>query len=846
VVVIEINIVNKRINCISIFLLTLFIVTSKLIWATDISDKTFLISNINSQNLNNKRTWDLLQKNDATGIEIEMTAKNRNVYLQNSTDKFTTVLEKIHSVLQENPSKIIPVFIRYNDNILLLDSIINASNISSSIFYLPQGETWPSQEYLVQANRRIIFFIDGNYSNESRILHQIKNYAFEISAGLSANSLFNANNTDKINHELFIINDFEQVPTKVPTKQINRNLNPDYINFLLENWKKYGKRPNFIFVGDEIFNFDFIVDQLNSFTWIKGIAKISDKNLEKVYWKNPDITVTGGKFSFPYRGGEELIITPFVPGFKMTPAQIVITGEMTIPESYTIFADPLKLSEDLTGSFSFEGIVLNAVNPTQTFEGNNFSFIQDIERGDVLRLPENASINLGKPENYGFRNSSFTVSCFVKFTEILEFGDNAILGNYESGYRKGLHLILRSGHPYFGLWANDFVAEKTLQSNIWHHLTWRYIVETGEQSIFLNGQFIGGSDGHPPFSGTGDIHLGSALSSGASLRGYIDHLLIWNRPLGNDEINRLSLDEEIQFEELVPKDRGFLGMSKNWIFLFAVIIIVGLLIFVAGKRFNRKKTISLNESPAELIKNKIQLFGEFKAIDNTGEDITDLFTPKVKELFLFVLIYTLKSGIGANITDINDVLWSGISSRKVANNRSVTLNKLRKILLQIDGIEIISTGGYLQAKIKKPFYCDYVSAFKLCQISESLSKQQLISFFEMVKRGRFLKGINWPWLDDIRGFTGNQVIDILLHLATIYQKEMNLAGIEKLAHRILDYDDLNEEAIFLQVWALQKTNNANLAKFNFSSFTKKYESSFGEPYPMNFSQFNQQFEKGFN
>ena len=139
---------------------------------------------------------------------------------------------------------------------------------------------------------------------------------------------------------------------------------------------------------------------------------------------------------------------------------------------------------------------------------------------------------MGKPEIYGFRNSSFTVSCFVKFTEILEFGDNAILGNYESGYRKGLHLILRSGHPYFGLWANDFMADKTLLPNTWYHLSWRYIIETGEQSIFLNGQFIGGSDGHPPFSGTGDIHLGSALSSGASLRGYIDDLYIWKRPLG--------------------------------------------------------------------------------------------------------------------------------------------------------------------------------------------------------------------------------------------------------------------------------------------------------------------------
>jgi hypothetical protein len=830
----------------SIHILILLLSTTLSIYATDISDNSYLITKISSQNLNNQQIWNLLQRNGSTGIEIDLSVKNKKVILQNSSELLETVFDKLQPVILENPSKIIPVFIRFDDNILLLDSVISASIISPYIFYLPQGETWPSQEYLVQANRRVIFFIDGNYSGESRILHRLKNYAFEISAVAVSGNILADEDKVKVNQELFIIKNFEKLPTQVPPSQLSRNLVPGYINFLLENWKKYGKRPSFIFVGNEILNFDFIVDQLNSFTWIKGVVKNADKNFDKVFWKNYDILFTGGKFSFPYRGGEELILSPFVPGFKMTPAHIVVTGEMTVPESYTILAAPLKLNEDMTGSFSFEGIIMNAVNSSQNFEGENFSFIQDITRGNVLRLPENASINLGKPENYGLRNSSFTVSCFVKFTEILEFGDNAILGNYESGYRRGLHLILRSGQPYFGLWANDYVANRTLLPNIWYHLTWRYILETGEQSIFLNGQYIGGSDGHPPFSGTGDIHLGSALSSGASLRGYIDNLYIWNRPLGNEEINRLSLDEEIQFDNKNTSTITGFRINK-WVLLFAFVVIAGLLIFVFHRRRKKKNTYTNIgfDRPLDISKNQILLFGEFKAIDNKGDDVTDLFTPKVKELFLFVLIYSLKSGIGASVRDINDILWEGISSEKVANNRSVTLNKLRKILLQFDGIEIVSTGGYLQAKINLPFYCDYVNAYKLCQIPEGLSKQQLILFFDFVKRGRFLKGITWPWLDEIRGFTGNQVIDNLLNLATIYQKEMNLPEIEKIAQRILDYDDLNEEAIYLQVWALQKTNNINLARFNFSSFTKKYESSFGEPYPMNFSQFNQHFEKGF-
>jgi len=291
--------VNKNLNYSTIFLLTLLVAITLNVSAIDISDKTFLISKISSQNLNSSQTWELLKNDDATGIEIEVFAKNKDVFLQNSSDKFATVLEKINSIIQETPSKIVPVFIKYDGNILLLDSIINESEISSFIFYLPQGETWPSEEYLVQANRRVIFFISGNFFNESRILHHVENYAFEISADMVASNLYSSNDLEKINQELFVITEFDKIPSKIPRNQLNSNLVPDYINFLLENWKKYGKRPNFIFVGNEISNFGFIVDQLNSFTRIKGVAKISDKNLEKLYWKNPDILITGGKFSFP-------------------------------------------------------------------------------------------------------------------------------------------------------------------------------------------------------------------------------------------------------------------------------------------------------------------------------------------------------------------------------------------------------------------------------------------------------------------------------------------------------------------------------------------------------------------
>ena len=214
-----------------------------------------------------------------------------------------------------------------------------------------------------------------------------------------------------------------------------------------------------------------------------------------------------------------------------------------------------------------------------------------------------------------------------------------------------------------------------------------------------------------------------------------------------------------------------------------------------------------------------------------------MFTPKVRELFLFTFFATLKNKTGASVNDINKHLWPGISINKVNNNRSVTLNKLRKILNYIEGIEIITSNGFLRSEYRQPFYCDYAEAYKLCRAANGMDKKQLESFFILVKKGRLLKDTHWNWLDEIIGFIGNQVIDNLLKLASNSKNENNLSKIDAIADRILEYDDLNEEAIWLKSKTLLDANNLHLAKFHFESFYSRYKETFGEPYPKNFNQF---------
>lgn len=829
---------NSTIYKLFFVLVTIILLSTVRVFAKDFTETSFTIARVNPLLLESKKFIDFMESNNRLGIEVTVFEKNRQVFFTTGNRDFNFLAHWLNECIEKDSTRIVPVFLNYSGLLSVLDSVIANSEISSSVFFLPHGETWPPLEHLIDANRRILFFVSGETELPGKNVHRTVDYIHRISA------VPGSRYDNKSNLELLAVLDFDRLPVSASTTGNFRNLVPDYINFLLQSWTKYGKRPNFIFVGEDFQKFDFILPQLSSFTWINGIIRGLGKTLERVYWRNPEISITGGKFSFPYRGGDELTLTPFVPGYGMTPEQIIVTGEMEVPESYHIIAEPLKIDDGLTGSFYFDETIRNNISPSKQYEGENFSFIRDIEREMVLKLPENSSVNLGSPELYGLRNSSFTVSCFVKFYEILESGDNAILGNFETEYRRGLHLILRSGHPYFGLWENDFVSEEKLQPNVWYHLVWRYIIETGEQAIFLNGQNIGSSDGHPPFSGTGEIHLGSALSQGANLHGYIDNLYIWSRPLGVDEIVRLAMDEPVVVESVSEPVSGvkkpIFSSELLIVFAFVTLIIAALLLFIFRKSRKPEHPAPVHISPAGNF-NRINLFGGFQAFDREGNDISARFTPKVKELFLFIFLATLKNKQGAAVSDVDRQLWFGLPAKKIINNRAVTLNKLRNILQLMDGIQISTIEGFLQAQMQEPFSCDYAEVYRLCNIPGGMNKKQLETFYELTRKGAFLQGLNWEWLDEILGFTETLVIDNLLKLALFFKSEGKIAEIDNLAKRILEYDEMNEEAVWLQVWVLRQTNNAHQARFRFESFASRYKENLNEDYPYDFDEFNRQF-----
>src|SRR5258708_2431723 len=75
----------------------------------------------------------------------------------------------------------------------------------------------------------------------------------------------------------------------------------------------------------------------------------------------------------------------------------------------------------------------------------------------------------------------------------------------------------------------------------------------------------------------------------------------------------------------------------------------------------------------------IYLFGQFQVFDKEGSDITRLFTPLLKELFLIIVLYTIRNGRGISSEGLNEILWHDKPEKDAKNNRSVNLAKLKTV-----------------------------------------------------------------------------------------------------------------------------------------------------------------------
>ncbi|HEY8733979.1 MAG TPA: hypothetical protein VIL90_05395, partial [Puia sp.] len=205
------------------------------------------------------------------------------------------------------------------------------------------------------------------------------------------------------------------------------------------------------------------------------------------------------------------------------------------------------------------------------------------------------------------------------------------------------------------------------------------------------------------------------------------------------------------------------GNRRNIIIVALMAAIAGAtVIFLIAKRKTRTgksgsaelKIPVLSKSPALLpvpgvpfiqnhvqkkIRSSIFLFGQFQVIDMEGHDITGLFTPLLKELFLIVSINSVRQGRGISSEMLNEKLWRDKSEKDAKNNRSVNIAKLKVILERIGDCAISKESGFWQFHVADGnIYFDFNHYTSIIQNVDVSTKENMRTLIDIIKRGAFL------------------------------------------------------------------------------------------------------------
>ena len=226
--------------------------------------------------------------------------------------------------------------------------------------------------------------------------------------------------------------------------------------------------------------------------------------------------------------------------------------------------------------------------------------------------------------------------------------------------------------------------------------------------------------------------------------------------------------------------------------------------------------------------NTIFLFGEFTVCNRDKRDVTYMFSKKLKEAFCLLLQYSQEKE-GITSPHLSRLLWPEKPVGEVKNIRNVTLNRLRKILEELDGIELLYEKGMFTLTQNDPIYCDYTRCMQILSSNQWESEHQ--ELIEIVTRGKFLENEEKAFYDSFKEKTEKQIEPLIIRaLVGTYEKEDWETTIH-LAEAAFHIDPMNETALNCMIMAMQKLGMHEGAKIKYLSFLIEYKKVMGKEYP---------------
>lgn len=276
--------------------------------------------------------------------------------------------------------------------------------------------------------------------------------------------------------------------------------------------------------------------------------------------------------------------------------------------------------------------------------------------------------------------------------------------------------------------------------------------------------------------------------------------------------------------------------------ILIIVLVVGIIILVFILRLIHKSNNKNIESHVDMpiVKsekfsnsnraNSIFLFGDFAVLSKNRRDITYMFTSRLKLMFCLILQYSDAEGISSR--RLSDLIWPDKPKDKVKNSRGVAINHLRKILNELNGIELIFEKGCFKIVMTDDVYCDYLKCIEI--ISTNSINENKDEFLDIISRGKFIKLFEDPIFDSFK-----QNMEYKLETVILQQiKETFDAGdhykVIKFAQAEFNIDPLNEMALSYNIRSLFILKSENAAIATYQTFISEYKKTTGKDYPHSF------------
>ena len=345
----------------------------------------------------------------------------------------------------------------------------------------------------------------------------------------------------------------------------------------------------------------------------------------------------------------------------------------------------------------------------------------------------------------------------------------------------------------------------------------------------------------------------------SKLEKWIFHYLHYNKP--TNEFFSVIFDSttvelySINYPPIPENAKVYIEETNNQESYFVILFsaIIGIIIigfsFIYFKKNKTKLSQLVNTSnygneifirEKTKTKNSINLFGGFSICDKDGNEISQTLSPKLKEIFLLILVKSLNNHYsGITSEELSAIIWPNASPESGKANRGVGINKIRKILSAVDGVDIEFSDKLWFIKINNHSSCDYIEYLKYCNASKlesSFKKDSISLLIKKLEGGEFLKGISYEWLDSIKFAINNEIIGFLKRYFNADKLQIKTEEVIKLCDVILSFDSVDQDAIKLKIKTLSSTGKHHIAKSTYSLFVAEYKRLYDENYPQTFQQ----------